>query len=303
LSAAPQELCASDGQALFTYCWSCPGSPRAIVQIAHGMGEHAQRYAEAAGRLAAAGLAVIAHDLRGHGPHAPARELGYLGEDGWRRALLDLDEVGRAARRRWPGRPRLLLGHSMGAVLVKDYLGDHGQELTGAALSGCPVSPEWLRRAGLWAARLERWRLGERGQSALLEELLFGPARRRFPAGRTRWDWLSRDALEVERYVADPACGFALRAGSLCELLEALGRVHSPRHLARLPRGLPLYAFSGECDPLHRERFPAVLGPYRQAGLERLSERLYAHDRHEPLHELDRQAVARDLLDWIGSCL
>ncbi len=108
----------SDGQSIHYYRW-LPAEPRATIQIAHGMGEHAARYDWLAGQLTAAGYAVYAQDHRGHGQTAAAGGLGDLGEDGWNRVISDAAELHDLIKNEVADRPQILLGHSMGAMLAQ----------------------------------------------------------------------------------------------------------------------------------------------------------------------------------------
>ena len=89
-------LKASDGHEVACYQWLIP-NPKAVIQIAHGMGEHAKRYDRVACALNTAGYSVVANDHRGHGVTGAA-QLGYMGPDGWNRVLADAFEINRLAR-------------------------------------------------------------------------------------------------------------------------------------------------------------------------------------------------------------
>ena len=298
-------LGASDGVEIHVYRWlpESQAPPRAVVQVAHGMGEHAARYARLAGRLTAEGCAVLASDHRGHGRAAKsAEDLGHFADrDGWNRVVADLRELTLHSQQAFPGVPLVLLGHSMGSVLAEQCLQEFGVFYTAAALSGSPGYAGPSATLALWIARFERRRLGGRGQSALLAALLFGRANRAFRPVRTEFDWLSRDPAEVDRYVADPLCGFALRTQSFCDMLEGMRSVQCPAGAARVPRELPVYVLSGEEDPLHdRTRaLQRLLASYRDAGLTRLSHRFYPGARHELFNESNREEVCDDLLRWL----
>jgi alpha-beta hydrolase superfamily lysophospholipase len=294
---------ASDGRSISLHVWLPQVEPRALVQIAHGMGEHAARYARLAQRLCAAGYAVYANDHRGHGRTARStEELGDLGPDGWNRCVRDLRELMDELGRRHPGRPRVLLGHSMGSFLAQQYLVLHAEMLTGAVLSGSSGGrPSFLLRVVGWLARFERRRLGPQGASPLLARLLFGRFNRDFEPARTEFDWLSRDPAEVDLYVADPLCGFVLRVQSLLDMFEGLRFSARGENLARIPKQLPVYVFSGDRDPVHRKLrgVRALLRSYRRAGLERVTHRFYSEGRHEMLNERNREQVEADLLAWL----
>ncbi len=292
----------SDGCKLALHVWVPEGAPRAIVQLAHGMGEHAGRYTRAAEALCDGHYAVYANDHRGHGETARSEaELGILGEDGWNRCVQDLRELNDLIARRHPGVPRVLLGHSMGSFLAQQYLVLHGESLAGAVLSGSTGGFGAQMRVSSWLAGFERRRLGPQGRSAPLSRLLFGRFNRQFAPNRTEFDWLSRDPEEVDRYVADPRCGFMLRVGGLVDMNEGMRFSASPRSLAQIPLDLPIYVFSGARDPVHRggKGIRALLRGYSRAGLRRVSQRIYPDGRHEMFNETNRGEVLADLRGWL----
>ena len=105
-------LRASDGADVACFR-SLVAAPKATVHIAHGMGEHAQRYVRVAQALNAADYNVYANDHRGHGITGEAHH-GHMGGDGWNRVLADAYEINRHIAQSHPGVPIVLLGHSMG---------------------------------------------------------------------------------------------------------------------------------------------------------------------------------------------
>jgi alpha-beta hydrolase superfamily lysophospholipase len=293
---------ASDGARLYTARWLPADRVDALIQIVHGMGEHALRYARFAERACAAGFAVAAHDQRGHGRSA-AESLGDLGAGGWAAALRDVDELGQALLADLPRTPRVLVGHSMGSIVVRALLARGSAPLAGCALSASPVPLRGVARLGRVVARCEAWRVGEDGRSKLLHALLFGRAARAFRPSRTAFDWLSRDPAEVDAYVADPLCGFVLSPRSLAQMLACLARLERGSALRGVPRSLPIHVFAGGDDPMSGPAaVRALAGRYHRAGFERVTTRVYPGSRHETLNELDRREVEGDLLDWVTSC-
>ena len=284
------------------YRWLPTATPEATIQIAHGMGEHAMRYDWVAGRLTAAGYAVYANDLRGHGNTAQTGTYGDLGEDGWNRSIVDASTLQHLINAAYPAQPRVLLGHSMGAMLTQQYLTRFANGLDAAVLSG---SPGFSSRAQLWIsytiARFESWRLGFSGESALLDKLIFGNANKEFTnQGATGFEWLSRDTEQVQAYASDPLCGFVLRAGSLRNLFAGAREARKQKNIKRIPSTLPIYIFSGGDDPVHDEEkgLDRLLTSYR-AQVHKVDYRLYSEGRHEMFNELNRQTVVDDLLEWL----
>lgn len=296
---------ASDGQPIFVYRWEPDaGAPvKAVVHVAHGMAEHAGRYERVAGELTCAGYVVYANDHRGHGktPSEP-RDIGFFThERGWGRVLADLREMIDHEKSEHPGAPLVLLGHSMGSYMAQTFLYEYPDVLRGAVLSGSSGKPSPLAAAGRYVARVERIRVGDRGKSPVLKALTFDAFNKEFRPNRTAFDWLSRDPAEVDKYAADPRCGFACTTSLWIDVLDALGENARPENLARIPKDLPIYVVAGSDDPVgERGAGPKrLVDAYRAAGMYRLTLRLYDGARHEVFNETNRDEVTADLLAWL----
>jgi alpha-beta hydrolase superfamily lysophospholipase len=272
----------SDGLEVAYYRWRAPSRAAAIVQIAHGMGEHALRYAHVAEFLNQAGYHVYASDHRGHGRTAKGVEsLGDFGVAGWNGLVADLVTVTRLARTREGGLPVILLGHSMGSFAAQDYLLDNSALIAGLVLSG----------------------------SASVDKLGIDPSRKAdltvfnqaFEPARTPYDWLSRDPTVVDAYVADKLCGFGINKRAMETMAAAAKRLVDPAELSRIRSDLPIYIFAGDMDPINRklEWLKPLAERYRAAGITDVTEKYYPQGRHEMLNETNREEVMTDLLNWI----
>ncbi|MDT0499104.1 alpha/beta hydrolase [Algiphilus sp. W345] len=291
---------------LHLHAWS-PPDPLGAVQIVHGMAEHGGRYAAFAQRLVAAGFAVYAHDLPGHGQCIADGDVrGHFADrHGWSFALASVEAVKDYVNRQHPSLPRFVFGHSMGSFLTQHLMLDHSRELAGVVLSATTGDLGRLRPLGLALLRAEIAAKGPRHPSAIGQRLGFGPFNRRFRPNRTAFDWLSRDADEVDRYIADPLCGFRVTASLWADTLGACGTLSSPRRLRPLDSRLPVLLISGSEDPVGNSgRGPARLArAYRKAGLQDVEVRSFAGARHELLHETNRHEVERLVLNWLGNRL
>ncbi|HZW59809.1 MAG TPA: alpha/beta hydrolase [Woeseiaceae bacterium] len=295
-------LTAADGHVILLRHWRpASAAPRAAVQIFHGLAEHAGRYQRFARQCTARGYAVTAHDHRGHGELTAAGDLGHFADrGGWDKVLADGRLVQEALRRRDPGLPLILLGHSMGSYLAQHFVMRHPKSVQALLLSGSTLAPRLKLRAGRWVAHLERLLHGPAYRSARLDALGFGAFNRRFQPARTAFDWLSRDAREVDRYLADPLCGAPASAGLWCDLLGGLLAISSTRAARRIPADLPILITGGAEDPVGGARGMRRLAAiYRKNGHGNVSLRVYADGRHEMLNELNREAFTADLLQWM----
>jgi len=304
VSFATGRFRASDGVDLATYRWQAGGSPQAVMLIAHGMAEHAARYDAFASFLAAGGIDVEAHDHRGHGHTASnADALGFFAEEnGWQRVVDDLKERLADLRIRHPGLKLILFGHSMGSFLSQQVLYEAPGLVDAAILSGSNGKPLRIASLGRLVARLERLRLGKHGRSALLGKLSFGPFNKRFAPNRTDFDWLSRDATQVDAYVADPLCGFACTTQFWIDILDALPALAKEKNRDRVPESLPIFIVSGDEDPVGVNLSELVKG-YRGNGMTHVAAKLYPGGRHEMLNEINRDEVHADVLAWIEAFL
>ena len=278
---------------------------KAAIQIVHGLSEHAERYGRLAQALTSSGYAVYASDLRGHGQTAKtAADLGCFAErDGWGRCLDDLRRLNRHIASANPAKPIFLLGHSMGSTLARHLMALHGDAPAGVVLSAAGGQPTFMATSGRLTTRLERLRLGRRGISKLLESLTFDAFNRRFKPARTPFDWLSRDPAEVDKYIADPLCGFPATVQLWIDLLDAWAWVSRPANLAGVPRELPILVISGAHDPVSegtRMLIP-MLEQYRKAGLKKAEHKFYPEARHELFNETNREEVTADLIAWLDA--
>lgn len=299
-------LCAPDGCPIHVHVWQPAEEPRAVVQIAHGMAEHAARYAPLAEALVERGVAVYANDHRGHGRSVPAGEApGHMGEDGFTSAVQVVHALERHIALKHPRAKRILFGHSMGSFFVQRFLCEHPEAVHAAILSGSSGKPPPIATLGRYVARLERLRLGPTGRSKLLTALSFDDFNKKFRPNRTDFDWISRDDAHVDAYVADPLCGFAVSTQTWIDLLDALAALTDPDRLACIPKDLPLYVFAGSKDAVgdFGRGVERLAQAYRAAGLRDVEVKLYPEGRHEMLNEINRDEVVRDLLAWIERTL
>ncbi|MHC8406226.1 lysophospholipase [Pseudomonas sp. TMB3-21] len=298
-------LTVSDRSRLFVNQW-LPETPlKAVILVAHGMAEHSGRYARLAEKCCENGYGVYAPDLRGHGKTAETATLGHFADDdGWCKVVGDLASLNQHIGQQHPGVPIVLLGHSMGSYLAQAYLLHHSASLHGAILSGSNFQPVALYRAARQIARLERVRQGRTGRSALIEWLSFGSFNKQFKPVRTPFDWLSRDPAEVDKYAADPLCGFRCTNQLWIDLLGGLQQISKASNLAQIDPGLPLLVMGGECDPVSEgKRLTDLAHALRAAGSQNLQLTVYPQARHELFNEINRDAVTADVLSWIAGAL
>jgi alpha-beta hydrolase superfamily lysophospholipase len=275
---------AADAADIATYAWlDVSGDPKGAVQIAHGLAEHAARYDRFANALNAAGFLAFATDHRGHG-RTGQNNLGDFGTVGFDGLIADVVQYGAAIASDHGSVPLFLLGHSMGSFAAQSIVVDSSDQYAGVVLSG----------------------------STALDVLAAGMAESEGPAGleafnvgfehRTGFEWLSRDEAEVDKYVADPWCGFDTPDETIPALFAQAGRLGDPDVLAGVRSDLPLLIASGSDDPLAGGgQLVELLGQrYRDAGVADVTVTVYPGARHEILNETNRDDITSDIIDWLS---
>lgn len=261
------------------YLWPAPG-PRAVVQLAHGVGEHAGRYADLARELNAAGYTVYADDHRGHGQTGVAQhagdltKIGRLGPGGLRAAVAGVHQLSGIIRSQQPGLPLVLLGHSWGSFMAQMIVNEHPRDYDAVALSGT---------AYRWPGYLDGGDLNRKHKHL----------------GETGVEWLSRDPAVAAAFIADPLTTTTplARLFGLRDAARLFGRP-----AANLPADLPLLIQVGGDDTVGGERSALMLAKaYTQRSrLRDVRVVVYPGARHEVFNEINRDEVVADLVAWLN---
>ncbi|TFG80105.1 MAG: alpha/beta fold hydrolase [Spirochaetales bacterium] len=293
---------ADDGKSIHVYRWSPDGEPSACILVAHGMAEHAGRYARFAAAATAVGFEVWAPDHRGHGKTAAENEIGWLAEqDGFRRVVEDLRGLADRIRTERPGAKLFLLGHSWGSLLSQGFISLYADRLAGCVLSATTGIVAPAAAIGKVIVAIGGAIKGWRTKAPLADKMSFGEFNKPFEPSRTPFDWLSRDPAEVDAYISDPLCGFVCTWEYFRDILRGLDWINSGPAQAAIPKDLPVLLFTGSDDPLGGSSggMMALHEKYRSLGIRDLTVRLYEGARHETLNEINRGDVTADLLAWL----
>lgn len=287
----------TDGVAVGYRRWLPEGPTRAVVLVSHGASEHSGRYERFARRLNDQGYAVWAIDHRGHGSTSAATGVGRGGPRGWEGLIDDLTQLADIAEADSGGVPLVLLGHSMGSFAAQLLAQRAGETLAGLILSGSSGSIEGLNDTITVLDAV----VAEGGGEAPAP--MFDAFNEPFEPARTSYDWLSRDAGEVDRYIADRWCGddVPLTLEFALDMLRHLAEAWEPANEARIPVELPVLLITGEEDPVSNgaRTVRELEARYRALGLRDLRALYYEGARHELLNETNRDEVESALVDWL----
>lgn len=297
-------LTSPDGTNLSCYEWPVDHA-RAVVVVVHGMAEHAARYGRFAASLNDNALAVVSMDLRGHGQTVSGGAKGWFAKKGgWQAVLGDIGQLSQWAQEKYAGRPVVLFGHSMGSIFARAALMQYGGIYRAAVLSGVTVDIPGRRAVAPLIAGIVSALQGRDKPSGLLDNLTFGAYNKQFLPARTRFDWLSRDAAEVDKYVADENCGFICTGSMFVDVSSVLLETLKRANIAKMPKGLPVFIISGAEDPagMNGKAAAFLQKQYKAAGLH-VSAKVYENARHELLNETNRDEVTEDILEFINDAL
>ncbi|WFP60080.1 alpha/beta hydrolase [Mesorhizobium sp. WSM4904] len=300
-------LASPTGADLNLYVRQARTSPRAVIQINHGLAEHAARYARFADFLAERGFHVYAHDHRGHGAtKAPDAPLGRFADvDGIAKVIADVGAVHDLIAAEHPGLPVIAFGHSLGASIALNFILRHSGRIHAAAIWNGNFSQGLLGQLALGILGWERMRLGSDVPSRLLPRLTFQAWGKAVPNHRTLFDWLSRDPVEVDKYIADPLCGWDASISMWRDVVEMALYAGKDSSFTGVRRDLPVNLVGGERDPAsdYGKAVSHLARRMDRMGFSNLVSKVYAETRHESLNEVNRDLVMNDFSAWADNVL
>jgi alpha-beta hydrolase superfamily lysophospholipase len=269
------------GVTVHYYVWAA-AQPRAVIQLAHGLGEYAQRYQELCDFLVANGISVWGNDHRGHGQtgldqfdgdHA---RLGHLGVGGLRATIDDIHQFTGIIRDANPGIPLAYLGQSWGSLMGQILINSHASDFNAVVLTGTAHRVPGQMAAGDLNAKHKH-------------------------LGTTGFEWLSRDTAVSAAFLADPLTFYAdvLKLFGLADGLRLFGR---PKKLAA---DVPILIMIGSEDSLGGEKSVSKLAEdyIGRGGLTDVEVVVYPGARHEVFNEINKGEVRDDLLEWLETRL
>ncbi|PBH81741.1 alpha/beta hydrolase, partial [Clostridioides difficile] len=294
-----------EGLDIYTYKWEDENikKPKAVIQIAHGMAETAQRYETFAKVLTKNGYIVYINDHRGHGKTAKIIEnVGHLAEkEGFRCLVEDMYTLTNIIKKENEDLPIYLFGHSMGSFASQRYIMDYSNNLSGLILCGSNGKQGIILNLAHLIINREIKKYGRRSKSNKINNLIFGGEIIRRNE-KTKFDWLSRDKEQVEKYINDPFCGVVCSCGFFYDLVQGLKEIEDKENLKKVPLDIPIYIISGDKDPIGKngKGVLRLRDRYIKLGVKDVTCKLYKDGRHELLNEINREEVFEDIICWLN---
>lgn len=300
---------------IYGKAWIPEGEVKAIVQISHGMQEHIGRYDEFARFFAEKGILVIGNDHMGHGKSVYQEEdMGYfsipikglkgkaaLNNNSNAYVVRDLHRITKVMKKRYPGIPYILLGHSMGSFMVERYIMEYGKDVDGAIIVGTGNYTKATLKTGKALIKSLSMIYGERYRSELVNEIMFGKYNMRIDNQKTKLDWMCSDPEVIETYLSDDKCGILFTLNGFEALLSAIEYSVDVDNIKKIPKDLKILFASGSEDPVggYGEHVKELYETYKEVGIKDVSLELYEGCRHEILNEVIKKTVYADMYDWI----
>jgi alpha-beta hydrolase superfamily lysophospholipase len=278
-------------------------APVCVVQIAHGIAEHINRYDDFMCFLAANGIVAVGNDHLGHGQsfNKPEDQGFFAENDGWKFVVDDMASLRDIVRKEYPDLPYVFFGHSMGSFLTRTYLIRYPDRYDAAIISGTGHQPSIVALAGYLMANAAVKSKGAKTIGTSLNNVAFGSYCKQISNPRTPFDWLSCDEKTVDAYIADPLCGFIATNSLFRDMMQGIRFIINQKNIDSMNKDKPVYFMSGKEDPVgdYGKGVDKAYKAFCKAGIKNVSMRLYPEGRHEMLNETNKDAVYADILSWL----
>lgn len=287
----------SDGLALDVVIAACD-KPKAIFQIVHGMCEHKERYFEFIEYLNVCGYVVIIHDHRGHGKSVVDQsDLGYFYGDGANCIVEDVHQLSDYIKARYPRLPLCLFGHSMGSLVVRNYIQKYDQDIDALIVCGSPSKNE-LAKLGKGLCKVLAKVKGDKYHSKLLQKMSFGAFNKGFTKPN---EWICSDEQVVDDYNSNPLCTFTFSVNGFYNLLTLMEVTYKKTN-RHVNQSLPILFISGKEDPclVNEKAFNKAVEHLKEEGYNEVISILFEHMRHEILNEKNKETVYQTITTFLN---
>lgn len=279
---------------LACYVWDKVDNPIGVVQIIHGMQEHAKRYNDFAKHLNKQGLIVFASDLRGHGQTAINNNLpfGYSDNDIFMEIVYDQIKITDYIKNKYK-LPVTIFGHSFGSFIAQRYIMENGFKIKNVILCGSTYTNSIIYKLGHTMASICKLFRGKKAPAKLIENMSIKGYGKKYPDG----NWLSRDENNWYNYTHDPLCGMTFPNNFYYSFFK--NARHNYRRLEDIPFYLPILIIAGTDDPVSGKNGIFNLFVKYGKAMKKVYLKSYINARHELLNETCKCEVYDDVTKFI----
>lgn len=274
---------------------------KGIVQISHGMAEHKERYIPLMEYLAQNGYVSVIHDHRGHGKSIKSKEnLGYFYDESAEFIVEDLHQITNWITHKYPNKPIILLGHSMGSMVVRKYIKKYDTDIDKLIVCGSPSNNPFAGIA-IEIAKIISIVKGKHYRSQLLQKLAFGTYAKKFPEGTSENRWICSDEDIVKDYDQDELNGFTFTLNGFINLFTLMKEIYQKNGWKVNNKNLPILFIAGSDDPviINKAKWEKSQEFLKKIGYTNIQAKLYEKMRHEILNECEKEIVWNDVISWI----
>ena len=275
---------------------------KAVVEIAHGMNEHKERYIDFMKFLAKNGYASFIHDHRGHGKSIKNNnDLGYFYEDNASYVVEDLCQINKYLKNKFKNKKIILFGHSMGSMIVRKYISKYAQTIDGLIVCGSP-SKNNASKLGLKAIKFLKSIKGERYRSEFVKKLMFGGFNKK---GCEPNSWVCHNKEILKLYNKDELCQYTYTLNGYENIVKLMIDIYNPKIYNRNNLDLPIYFIAGYDDPVIKSKkdFNEAINFLRKIGYHNIDSTLYDNMSHEILNEINNSLVYNDVFNWLNKII
>ena len=290
-----------DGYETNIIYFPCDAMPKATILLLHGMSEHYERHLDFIAFLNSNGVDCYTYNHRGHGKDFTVAAQGSaLPGKGYDTYVMDVIRISKYIREHKRTSAFFLFGHSFGSIITRNVI-QKDWDYSGVIVSSTTYYPPLTASILAFVGRFSCLFGGKYKKSPFFNSLIFDNKKYQSFEGRTYFDWLTSDNVEIGKYINDPYCGYTYAKGFYKDLAVLNKLASSFNRIRKTNRSLPIILLSGDNDPVtdFSKAISSLENIYDRLGFTNVSSRIYPDSRHEILHDKSREAVLDDILEFI----
>ncbi len=271
---------------------------KGVIQIHHGIGEHADLYDHFAAFLCHQGFVVVVSDFVGHGKSLIDLEQGYFGKvSGTKNLVKDMHHLQEVMKLRYPDTPYFMIGHDIGATLVQKYASVYGDYIEGAILLG-PLSYGNSFSNRYYFACMSFLRGPMHRSQHFFEKLQYKRNKRLKAVFHNDVEWMTSSEKEQKVFLKDPMTHFTYTIQGYRDIMSCVKEVNTEESIRHIPKYLSILIAQGKCDPIPGGE--NLYKKYLKHNIRDLTFTSFENKRHALLFEENKEEVYQSILQWLN---